>query len=207
MEIAGLAEINGKFVQQNDARLPAEQFRQGFRAGRGVALVALAHALVTGLAGERASEFAPRRVGENAVVHAAPVGRIGVLTVERGDADFGLGDELRVHELGDIGDALHAIGGVGQRNEAVGFTAAVAGIQPEDAGGGAGIAGDSRQDVGEQVFKPLRWVGIGKKPCGNRVVGRCRATNDSGEVGGKIREINRAFEHVFPWFTRFKNRW
>jgi hypothetical protein len=60
VEIARLAEINGKFVQQDDARFTAEQFGERFRAGRGVAFVALADALVTNFASERASKFAPR---------------------------------------------------------------------------------------------------------------------------------------------------
>ena len=205
VEIAGLAEINGKFVQQDDARFTAEQFGERFRTGRGVALVALADALVTGFAGERASKFAPRSVGENAVVHAATIGRVSVLAVEGGDADFRRGNELRINKLGDVGDALHAVGSVGQRNEAVGLAAAIAGIEAEDASGGAGVARETSQDIAQKIFQPRSRIGVGKKTGGNFVVIRGRAANDLGEVGCKVRIGNRAIEHVLSRDARFKD--
>jgi hypothetical protein len=56
-------------------------------------------------------------VGEDTFAHAPAVGGVGVFPVERGDVDSGLGDELGVNELGDVGDALHSVDRVGGRKE------------------------------------------------------------------------------------------
>ena len=94
---------------------------------------------------------------------------------------------------------------MGQRNEAVGFAAAIAGIEAEDACGGAGVARETSQDIAQKIFQPRSRIGVGEKAGRYLVVIRGRAANDLGEVGCKVRFGNRAGEYVFPWFTRFKD--
>ena len=117
-----------------------------------MALVTLAHAVITGLAGKSAGELAPRRVSKDAVVHAAPICRVRVLPVKSSNADFHLWHEFRVNELGNIRNALHPVGGMSERYQAVGLAAAITGIEAEDACGGTGIAGEASKDVVKKIL-------------------------------------------------------
>ena len=207
VKLACLAQIDGKLVQQDERRLAAEKFGQRLRAGSGVALVALADAVVTGLAGERVGEFAPRRVGEDTFAHVAAVGGVGVLAVESGDADFAGGDELRVNELADVGNAFHAVGRVGERYQAVRLAAAVTGVEAEYCGSRTAVAAQTGHHVAQQVLEALRGVGVGEKTLGLLVVVGGDAANDLGQVGGKIGLGERAFQHVFTRLAVFKDSW
>ena len=194
MKVAGFAQIDGEFVQKNKGRLAAEELGQRFRARSGVGLVTFADAIVTGLAGERIGQLASRGMGQDTIAHAAAVGRVGVLTVEGGNADFGLRDKLGVNELRDVGDAFHAVGGVVEGDQAVGLAAAVAGIEAEDGRGGAAVAGHASQHIAEEILEALGGVGVREEAIGLLVVVRGDVTDDLGQVGGKISVGNCALE-------------
>src|ERR1035441_722111 len=169
--------------------------------------VALPNAVVASFAGERVGQLAPRRVCKDTIAHAATVGRVGVLAIKSCDADFDAGDKLRVEKLGDVGNAFHAVCRVGQSDQAVGFAAAVAGVEAEDGGGGAALAGQAGQNIAEQVLEALGGVGVGEEAVGLLVVIGGDAADDLGQVGGEISVGDCALEDVFAWLTCVKNCW
>ena len=86
LETADLAQVDRQLVEQNQRRLAAEQPAQGLSAGSDAGLVAPAHPLVARSSGQLVGDLSPWGVGENAVSHLPPVGRIGVLAIIRRDA-------------------------------------------------------------------------------------------------------------------------
>jgi hypothetical protein len=80
--------------------------------------------------GQLVRQIAPEAVGPEPVAERQAVGRVAVLAVECGNANLALGEQGRVDELGDVPD--HAVDGMNQGDQAVGRTAAVLGVEPED---------------------------------------------------------------------------
>ena len=119
------AQIHRDFIQQNQRRLAAEQFAQGFGTGGHALLVAVLHPLVTRPARQRISDFAPRRVRQHLVAHRPAIGRVGVLAIERGDAHRTVRKQAGVEELGHIPYAVHALRGMDQRDQAMRLAPAV----------------------------------------------------------------------------------
>ena len=87
----------------------------------------------------------------------------------------------------------------------MGFAAAIAGIEAEDASGGARVAGETSQNIAQKIFKAGSRIGVGEKAGRYLVVIRGRAANDLGEVGSKVRFCNRATDYVLSRFTCFKD--
>ena len=97
----------------------------GCCARRSALLVAAADPLIALSACKGVGDLAPGCVGAQARLEEAAVEGVGVLAIEGSDSDLGCREDGRVQELGRIGNAGHAFGGVGQRNQCVRLSAAV----------------------------------------------------------------------------------
>jgi hypothetical protein len=130
-----LAEIDGDLVKQDQRGLAAEKLADGVRARRDVFFVAGANALVAGAARQAVRHLAPERAGEQSRFEGQPVGGVGVLPVQGGDADRAGRENGRIDEvLLVFGNALHSTDGVHQSDEGVSLTAAILRPQPDDGG-------------------------------------------------------------------------
>ena len=193
--------------RRTSAGPPPNSSAIGLGAGRGALFVRAANPFVAFFPGKRVGEFAPRRVGEDIVSHAAAVRRIGVLAVEGGDAHGLSRDEGRVDELRRIRDAGHPPCRVNQRNKPVGFAAAEGSVEPEYRGNGRAGASNPSADVGEQALQTARRVRIGKEAIGLGILLRPPATpQDVREIGRKVTVAGRAREYVEAWLTEIEDR-
>ncbi len=201
-----LAQIDGEFVEQDEGRLTTEQLLEGPCTGCRSHLVAVVYTLVAGGTSERVGDLAPWRVGEDAVAERPAVGRVGVLAVERRDANLPGGQQGRVDKLGGVGNALHPARRVNQRDQSVGLTAAVGCVEAED---GCGLAAGSAQaaaDVREQALQPASGVCVGEEPRRIDVGWTATAADDRGEIGGEVGVGDRSTEDVLAWLAGLENR-
>ena len=93
---------------------------------------------------------------------------------------------LVVHELVRIRHAVEAAGGVGQRNEPMGLTAAVGGVESEDRGHVAAGPGKPPAHVAQQVLEPPRGVGVGEESDRVAVLRAPRSGEQLGQIGREV---------------------
>ena len=194
---AHLAQIDGEFVQQNQHRGAAEELAQGGGTGRDADLIAPANPLVTRPTGQRIGDLAPGRAGQHTIAHRPPVGRIGVLAVEGGDADRTLRHQGGRDELGDIRHARHATGGMDQRDQPVGLAAAIGGIETENRRYLAAGTGQAPTHIGEQIPQAPGGIGVGEETGWIDVFGTTAlAAGNPGQVRREVSlgEVSR--EHI-----------
>ena len=112
---------------------------------------------------EAEGKFAPRRVGEPTFSQIAPVQRIGILAVEGCDPDGSGGHQLTIEELRRVRDPGHSSGGVGQRDQAMGFAAAKARVEAKDRRLLLGPIGQAQEHLAQKLTQPPCRMGVGKE--------------------------------------------
>ena len=206
IEIAHLAQIYRQLVEQDQYGLAAEQLAQGLGAGRDAALVAVADARVSVLAGQGISNLAPGRMREHAVAHGPAIGRIGILPIESRDADISFRQQGGIDELLDTGHAIHAPSGMGQRDQPVGLAAAVGGIEPENRCDLPARAGQPPAHVGEQVLEAPGGIGVGEEAGRVTVFLVSPADDDLGQIRREISLGNAPLQDVCARPASLENR-
>ncbi len=191
-----LAQVDRQLVHQDQRRLAAEQFLDGCCARCSALLVAAAHPLIALPAGEGVGDLAPGRVGAQTRLEEAAVEGVGVLAIEGGDSDLRRREDGRVQELGRIGNAGHAFGGVGQRNQGMRFSAAVFGVQPEDRGDLIRTSGETQTDIAQQVLESAGRVRVREEFDRVEVFLRSVAAQHLGKVSREVRFGDRAPQDV-----------
>ena len=191
-----LAEIDREFVEQDERGPAAEQLAQGVGPRRGPRHVAVLHAVVAGPAGEREGQLAPRRARADAFAHRAPVGRVGVLAVEGGEAHLAPRQKRRVDEVVRPRHRRQPPRDVREGDQAVRLAAAVRRVEAEDGGRLAARAAQAPAHVGQQVPEAASRKGVLEEPDRVDVLGAARARDDLREVGREVGVGHRAAHDV-----------
>ena len=137
-------------------------------------------------------------MSQHAFAHRPPVGRVGILPVEGGDA-HGSGRRQRgLQELGDVCDAPHPARRVHQRDQPVGLAAVVGGVEAEDRGRLAARAGEAPPHIGEQVPEPPGRVRPGEEPGGVEILRPAPARDDLREIRREVGLRDRSLADILP---------
>ena len=207
LELLHLAQVNRQLVEQNQCRLTTEQLAQGLGTRSDAAFVALAHPRIPILASKCISDLTPGGVSEKTCFHPPPIGRICVLAVEGRDTDVALRQKGGIDKLRDTRHTLHAACGMAQRDQPVGFTAAVGGVEPENRRDFTTRTHQPPAHVGEQVLKAPRGIGVGEETGRIKIFDIAHPDDDLSQVRRKVGLRNRSLENIRAWPACLEYLW
>ena len=111
-----------------------------------------------------------------------------------------------IDKLRDTRHTLHAPGGMAQRDQPVGFTAAVGGVEPENRRDFTTRTAQPSAHIGEQVPEAPRGIGVGEETCRVKIFDIAHPDDDLSQVRRKVGLGNRSLENIRARPTCFKYR-